>query len=149
MMKIVEYFVPLVLLAFAAVLLGQSWREARHSLDLIDTTVATQGEIVRMKPYLGGRLGKSSALVYFPVVKFRTDTGREVVFEHRQTRRADHYRPGDPVVVRYRPDQPEEAVIAGFSNLWALPLLYALGGGLLVIFGGWFLKRAMGGREAG
>jgi hypothetical protein len=46
------------------------------------------------------------------------------------------------VPVRYDPAAPEKAVIATFSALWALPIIYAAGGLLLLLFGGWFLRRA-------
>jgi len=142
-MRLLEFFIPLVLLAFSALLLSQGWQEYRRSAELVAHTELTQGTIVKMAPYLGGKLGKGSALVYFPVVRFTTADGREIRFEHQQSRRADHYRPGDPVPVRYYPEQPEHATLAGFNELWSLAVVYGAGGLLLLLFGGWFLRRAL------
>ncbi len=143
-MKFVEYFIPLVLLAISAVLFGKGWVQFEHARELLARTEPTEGTIVRMAPYLGGRIGKGK-LVYFPEVKFTTADGREVQFRSGESRRADHFEPGDRVPVRYDPAAPEKAVIATFSALWALPLIYAAGGLLLLLFGGWFLRRAVKG----
>ncbi len=144
-MKFFEYFVPLVLLALSALLLGKGWLAFDHSRTLLARTEAAQGTVVRMAPYLQGRPGKGK-LIYLPEVKFTTAKGRQVRFRSNEVRRADHFRTGDLVPVRYDPAHPEKAVIASFSALWALPLIYAAGGVLLLLFGGWFLRRAVAGR---
>jgi len=142
-MRAISFFIPLVLLGIAAVLLGKGWAHWQASSELVKRTELTEGTIVRMAPYLGGKLGKGSSLVYFPVVKFTTADGQEVVFEHQESRRADHYKPGERVPVRYQPGNPQQAVIATFASLWAIALIYAVSGFLLLLFGGWFLRRAM------
>ena len=148
MMKIVEYFVPLVLLAIAALLLGKGWAAFEESRHLVATTETAQGTIVKMVPYLSGRPGKDGSLIYLPRVEFTTADGRKVRLQSQVSRRADDYREGQQVPVRYSPDVPEKAVIATFAALWALPLIYAAGGLMLLVFGGWFLKRAMSGSKA-
>jgi hypothetical protein len=142
-MRILSFFVPLVLLGISAVLLGKGWAHWQASSELVSHTELAEGSIVRMAPYLGGKLGKGSALVYFPVVKFTTADGQEVVFENQESRRADHYQPGDRVPVRYEPGDPQKAVIATFASLWSIALLYGVSGFLLLLFGGWFLRRAL------
>jgi hypothetical protein len=142
-MRILSFFVPLVLLGISAVLLGKGWAHWQASSELVSRTELAEGSIVRMAPYLGGKLGKGSALVYFPVVKFITADGREVVFENQESRRADHYQAGDRVPVRYEPGDPQKAVIATFASLWSIALLYGVSGFLLLLFGGWFLRRAL------
>jgi len=141
--RVISFFIPLVLLGISALLLGKGWAHWQASSELVQRTELTEGTIVRMAPYLGGKLGKGSSLVYFPVVKFRTADGREIVFEHQESRRADHYKPGDRVPVRYDPGDPRKAVIATFSTLWAIALIYTVSGFLLLLFGGWFLRRAL------
>jgi len=142
-MRILNFFIPLVLIGISAVLLGKGWAHWKVSSELVSRTELTEGSIVRMAPYMGGKLGKGSALVYFPVVKFISADGREVVFENQESRRADHYKPGDRVPVRYEPGDPQKAVIATFASLWSIALIYAVSGILLLLFGGWFLRRAM------
>lgn len=144
-MKVIGFFIPLVLLGISAVLLGKGWSHWQASSELVARTELTEGTIVRMAPYMGGKLGKSSSLVYFPVVKFTPPGGAEIVFEHQESRRADHFKPGDRVPVRYDPADPHKAVIASFATLWSIATIYLVSGGLLLLFGGWFLRRAVRG----
>ena len=144
-MRVISFFIPLVLLGISAVLLGKGWSHWQASSELVASTEPAEGTIVRMAPYIGGKLGKGSALVYFPVVRFKPKTGEEVVFEHQESRRADHFKPGDKVPVRYHPDEPQKAVIANFASLWSIATIYLVSGGLLLLFGGWFLRRAVRG----
>ncbi len=142
-MKIIEYFVPLVLLTISALLLAKGWSSFEQSQTLVAETEPAQGTIVAMKPYLGGRIGKGGSLIYLPKVRFTTSKGQTITFQSHESRRADHFKKGQQVPVRYRPEAPQEAVIATFSHLWALPIIYAVGGLLLLLFGGWFLRRTM------
>jgi hypothetical protein len=141
-MKAVQYFIALVLLGIAALLMAKAWTSFDHSRRLVATTELAEGTVVHMKPFLGGRVGKGK-LLYFPEVRFTTADGHQVQFLSRESRRADHFREGDKVPVRYDPASPTQAVIATFSALWALPLIYAAGGLLLLLFGSWFLKQAV------
>jgi len=141
-MKVIEYFIPLALLALAAVLMGKAWSHWQAVNALLEGTRETEGTVVGMTPYIIGKAGKGK-LVYFPDVEFVTAEGERIRFRARESRRADHFRKGDSVPVRYRPEAPREAVLATFSALWSLPLIYAGGGLLLLLFGGWFLRRAV------
>jgi hypothetical protein len=68
---------------------------------------------------------------YFPTVRFRTASGREVTFESEMGSSSEAGRIGDTVAVRYRPDQPEAAEIDSFMSLWGMALL---SGGLGLVF---------------
>lgn len=55
--------------------------------------------------------------VYAPVVRFNALDGR--TYEVKGLGRSDtKIAPGDPVPVRYRPEDPGQALIADFQNLW-------------------------------
>ena len=49
---------------------------------------------------------------------------------------------GDPVMVRYRTEQPDRAIVADFQNTWGPVVAFALFGGLPVLFGLFFLAQA-------
>ncbi|NMG31146.1 DUF3592 domain-containing protein [Aromatoleum evansii] len=68
---------------------------------------------------------------YFPTVKFRIVTGREITFQSAMGSSQDAGRIGDSVVVRYRADQPHIAEIDRFMPLWGQALLF---GGLGLVF---------------
>jgi Protein of unknown function (DUF3592) len=67
----------------------------------------------------------------FPKVKFRTPSGREVIFQSEMGSSSEARRIGDTVAVRYRSEQPDVAEIDSFMPLWGLPVLF---GGLGAVF---------------
>jgi hypothetical protein len=68
---------------------------------------------------------------YFPKVKFQTTSGLEVTFQSEMGSSCEAKQIGDPVTVRYRPDQPHLAEIDALMPLWGLTVLF---GGLGVVF---------------
>ena len=71
---------------------------------------------------------------YFPKVKFRTPSGREVTFESEMGATSEAG-VGDVVAVRYRPDQPQVAEIDSFMSLWGLTLLFGVLGAVFLFIG--------------
>lgn len=70
--------------------------------------------------------------VYAPTVRFTTSDGRQVDYRSRTATGPSLYREGQQVEVRYRPDDPTDARIDAFTDLWLAPLIV---GGVGVIFG--------------
>ncbi len=73
-----------------------------------------------------------------PVVRFTTDSGQRVTFVGSTTAQPGLFRTecdkGDVVSVVYDPDQPENAVIDIFAEIWSAPLLiWGVGCGMVVI----------------
>ena len=66
----------------------------------------------------------------FPVVTFVTDRGRTIEF----TSNTSGGRIGESVTVRYDPDDPTDARIAGFSCMF-VPAIFIVVGGILTFFG--------------
>lgn len=66
----------------------------------------------------------------FPVVTFVTDRGRTIEF----TSNTSGGRIGESVTVRYDPDDPTDARIAGFSRMF-VPAIFIVVGGILTFFG--------------
>ncbi len=122
----------------------QHWQVSRA---LVDSSVETEGTIVRNAPYMSTKAGKSSSLMYFPEVRFSTQDGRTVQFTSSVTSRADHYQPGDKVRVYYQADKPENAFIGSFGHLWSVALIFALSGIMVTAFAAWFFWKARVGWE--
>lgn len=73
---------------------------------------------------------------YFPKVRFRTRSGREVTFQSDMgTSSPEAKRIGDAVAVRYRSDQPEEAELDGFMPLWGPSLVFGVLGAAFLFIG--------------
>jgi hypothetical protein len=77
---------------------------------------------------------ETDAVSYFPKVRFRTSSGREITFQSGMGSSVEARRIGDAVAVRYRSEQPEDAELDGFMPLWGPTLiLEALGVSFLLV----------------
>ncbi|WP_293645499.1 DUF3592 domain-containing protein [Thiolapillus sp.] len=142
-----RFVVPFILLSIAAVLLTQGYQHWRASKQLLDSSLTTEGTVIRNAPYMSSKAGKSTSLVYFPQVKFTTKDGKTVEFTSKVTSRAEQYKPGDPVRVLYRENKPEEAFIGSFKSLWAVAIIFAASGIIVLMFAAWFYAKATKGWE--
>jgi len=142
-MIIFRLLVPTLFMIIGILLLFKGYEHGYKSYELVRGSVSAPGEIVKIVPYLSQKAGKSSALQYFPDVKYTTASGEETTFRSQVTSRADHYKPGDQVRVLYKSDDPQDAVIGSFSALWAIALIFSSGGLLVMLFASWFFRQAI------
>jgi Protein of unknown function (DUF3592) len=75
---------------------------------------------------------------YYPVVRFETAEGQPVRFESDVSTSDDV---GDTVEVFYDPDDPNDAKLAGFFNLWGLSLIFGALGAVFTGVGGYLVYR--------
>jgi hypothetical protein len=146
-MIILRLFVPTLFMVIGILLLLKGYEHGYKSYERERGSASASGEIVKIVPYLSKKPGKSSAIQYFPDVKYTTAEGKEATFRSQVTSRADHYKPGDKVRVLYKDDNPQDAVIGSFSALWALALIFGSGGLLVMLFASWFFRQAFVGYD--
>lgn len=108
-----------------ALLLAGGWQFTRRRAFVRQSTT-TVGTIVAVT-----ETREHDDISYFPKVRFRTPSGREVTFRSEIGRSWRAGRIGQTVAVRYRPDPPHGAEIDTFVALWGATLLF---GGLGVAF---------------
>ena len=137
-----RYFIPVILAAIGSLLLTKSYQHGQQSYQKISVSESTMGTVVRNAPYVTSKPGKSSSLVYFPEVRFKTREGEEIQFLSEVTSRAEQYKAGDQVPVLYNKTDPNIAMIGSFSALWAIAIIYAAGGIMTILFGFYFFYRA-------
>lgn len=79
---------------------------------------------------------------YYPIIRFRTVKGNEVVFTDREGSYPPKYEVGDVVDVLYNPENPQDAIINSWMSIWMGPLWFTMIG-LLPILGllGWAIWR--------
>ena len=92
---------------------------------------ATTGKVVRLIQGYSQSSNGGSSVLFYPVVRFETQTGDIIDFQSRIGSRPAH-RIGDIVRVRYLKEDPHQARIDTFFQLWFLSLLF---GGLGFFFG--------------
>ena len=141
-MIFLRLFVATLFMLIGILLLLKGYEHGSKSYELVKGSASASGEIVKIVPYLSQKAGKSSALQYFPDVKYIPAGGKEIIFRSQVTSRADHYKPGDKVKVLYKKDNPKDAVIGSFSALWAIALIFGFGGALVILFSSWFFRQA-------
>ena len=141
-MIVLRLFVASMFMIIGILLLLKGYEHGSKSYALIKGTESAYGEIVEVVPYLASNVGKTSALKFFPDVKYTPPGGQEITFRSKSVSRADNYKPGDEVRVLYNPEDPTNAVIGSFSHLWAIALIFAVSGALVILFAGWFFQHA-------
>ncbi|WP_456412191.1 DUF3592 domain-containing protein [Thiolapillus sp.] len=146
-MGFLRFVFPIALLFIGAALLAQGFKHWSISRELVNSSLVAEGTVIRNAPYMSSKAGKTSALVYFPQVKFTTKDGTEVEFVSKVTSRAEQYQPGDAVRVLYKENQPDDAVIGSFQALWAIAIIFAGSGLMVVLFASWFYRKALRGWE--
>ena len=69
---------------------------------------------------------QSTGTVAYPVVRYRTTDGREVVFRSDLGSQPSPWRPGQPVTVLYDPTDPQQARIETAARSTGLPALFVV-----------------------
>ncbi|WP_128544816.1 DUF3592 domain-containing protein [Larkinella soli] len=100
-------------------------------------TVRTSGEVIahegRESTDSFNRETKREYTVYYPVVRYRTQTGQTVSFTSSVGSSTPDHQVGEEVGVRYVPNDPGSARVDEFFSLWLVPLvLTCLGAGMII-----------------
>ena len=141
-----RFVVPFILLCIGAVLLAKGYEHWSSSKKIVDESIPANGVVIRNAPYLtSSKVGKKSALVYFPQVKYTTQDGKEIEFVSQVTSRAEQYKPGDQVPILYKQQAPNSAIIGSFQALWSIAIIFTASGILVVLFALWFFMKAQRG----
>ncbi len=81
------------------------------------------------------RLLRAARYIYHPIVKYTPEGGTEIEFKGHTGSNPPEHKPGDTVKVIYNPQNPSEAMIDSFLDLYRTPLIPAgLGVFLLALF---------------
>ena len=72
---------------------------------------------------------------YFPKVAFRLPSGHTVTFQSGMGSSTEARAIGDPVTVRFRPDQPQLAEIDAFMPIWGQCVVFGALGAVFLLVG--------------
>lgn len=118
---------------FVAAGLGLLVLAIRHLLDrraFLRTSAITTGVVVAL-----AERQDQDETSYFPTVRFKTATGREVTFTSGVGSGKESWRIGDSTSVRYQRDRPDAAEVSSLAALWGPSLLFALLGVAFLFIG--------------
>jgi hypothetical protein len=118
-------WVLVLIWAVAAVFVGVAWSSRRESRRFAALAVRAQGVVVELAsgPAPGPQV---PGPVSYPVVRYRTTDGREVVFRSDFGAQPSPWRPGQPVTVLYNPGNPQEARIETKARSAAAPAFFVV-----------------------
>jgi Protein of unknown function (DUF3592) len=83
---------------------------------------------------------EDDADLYYPVVKFTTADGRTIEFRSSSGSSPPSHSEGDSVEVLYDPDDPQDARLSGFMDLWFAPLVCAALGTVFTAIGVYIVR---------
>jgi hypothetical protein len=121
---------PRVCLALGVVLLVGSAIAFVHTKRFVSGSERATGTVID----LSSRTDSDGTVVYHPIVRFTTAEGRTVQFVSGSGSSPAAQSEGDSVEVLYDPDDPQDAKLSGFFDLWLWPLAFAALGGMFVVF---------------
>ncbi len=89
---------------------------------------SAEGEVIDL---VMGTSNSSGSRSSYPVVRFKSDDGQVVTFQGSMGSSPPDFHVGERVTVRYHVENPHDARIESFVQLWLLPMVF---GGLGLIF---------------
>ena len=98
----------------------------RHTQSFVHSASRTQGTVTKL--VLSGKF-------YFPVYTFKDARGVKHSVQSLSGSKPAAYKIGDLVGVLYQPDEPDNAEIDTFLDVWIWPLALAGFGALVLLFG--------------
>jgi Protein of unknown function (DUF3592) len=120
--------------AVAAVLIGIAVTRRREARRFAASATRAQGVVVELVQRPSPAPRQSGHLTY-PVVRYNTTDGREVVFRSGFGARPSPWQPGQPVTVLYDPADPQAARIESGAASTALPGCFGAVGVAVAVFG--------------
>ena len=119
--------VGVIFIAIGAVFIGLGIFFFIRTRRFLRTAVETTGTIVELRESSGSEGGT----VYSAVVDFQTADGRSIRWEESMASNPPAGQPGEQLVMKYDPANPNKARIAKATRMWFMPVLF---GGLGLLF---------------
>jgi flagellar biosynthesis/type III secretory pathway M-ring protein FliF/YscJ len=129
--SIVGLFGLLILLMVGALLLYAGNRARELTLSDLGNMVSAKGVVVDVT---ASRDTEDDGLVYSPVIEFQPETASAPVRFEQSIRQSENLaaKRGDTVEVLYDPENPQNARVNSFVDLWVLPIVL-IGSGAIVL----------------
>jgi Protein of unknown function (DUF3592) len=119
--------VGVIFVAIGAVFIGLGIFFFIRTRRFLRTAAEATGTIVELRESSGSEGGT----VYSAVVEFQTADGRSIRWEESMASNPPAGQPGEQLVMKYDPANPNTARIAKATRMWFMPVLF---GGLGLLF---------------
>lgn len=130
-MKIMKILAPIFLTTGIILLLFAYWQfnETKKFIENSAIAIGTVTDLVLHRD----SSSRSSAGLYYPVIRFKTATDETIDFKSGTGSNPPDHKKGEQVQVRYDPDNPYRAKIDSFFSIWIFCILFA---GMGIAFSG-------------
>jgi len=119
-------------------LLGGAYYLHANIREFVDSAHRAQGMVVYLAQ---ARSSSGNSTLYAPVVRFRTDRGRDVQFTSSVSNSPPSHSVGETVEVLYELDRPEKAEVDSFFSPWFAPIILDSIGSVFFLIGNRVLLR--------
>jgi hypothetical protein len=119
--------VGVIFLVIGAVMIGLAIFVFNRTRRFLRTALDATGTILELRESSGSEGGT----VYSAVVAFQTTCGRSIRWEESMASNPPAGQPGEQLVMKYDPANPQKARIAKATRMWFMPMLF---GGLGLLF---------------
>ncbi|HMG26258.1 MAG TPA: DUF3592 domain-containing protein [Acidimicrobiia bacterium] len=119
--------VGVIFIAIGAIFIGLGIFFFIRTRRFLRTAVEVNGTIVELRESSGSEGGT----VYSAVVEFQTADARSIRWEESMASNPPAGQPGERLVMKYDPANPNKARIAKATRMWFMPMLF---GGLGLLF---------------
>jgi len=116
-----------IFISGSSLLLIAAFATSMHTLRFTRIAQRTIGNIIEMRP---NNDRDSGDVTYAPTFRFQDTSGSEHTVSSHFYSAPPEFRVGDAVKVLYRSDDPESARIDSYWQVWGLPTLLAIIGGV-------------------
>lgn len=123
--KIIAILIENIIVILAAIVpLGVSAYLFMNTRKFVNAATKTKGTVIRLDP----REGSKGGTIYLPIFEFRTLDGQVITVAHDSAQKPAQYKVGQSIDVLYNPENPQDAKISGSTNLYMLPVIFAVVG---------------------
>lgn len=103
----------------------------QRTLSLLAGGTNTTGSVIRLE--YTSSVGNSNSGSYYPVIRFKTESGEEMKLRSHYRCPPPEYRVGDTVKIIYNKDNPKDWSIEGWMDFYFLPSMFGAASAALAI----------------
>ena len=102
-----------------------------YTMHFVQAAVRAEGMVTEMV----SETGKDGDKSYAPTFRFHDASGAEYTVSSRMYQSPPEFQVGEAVKILYLPNNPKNARIDGFWQVWGLPVIMGMSGGLTLLIG--------------
>lgn len=128
----------IVTFIFSAPFIYMGFLTAQQKMDFLRNSIPVTGIVLRNEPLPNVKQSYNLA----PVIEFTAKDGEIITYQDKIATYPPEFSIGDQVNVLYDKDDPHNATISSFTQMWLMTLILT-GSGILIILAGYIIIRVL------